>query len=72
METAIEAIKNGARDYITKPFNIEKSRSRLIGRSSNATFRAWSKTVAASCGHSSCLSPAWLILGIILALLLLK
>ncbi len=70
IESALEAVKKGARDYITKPFNIEEIRLKmervlleqsLQGRLKNIQGVVWALVISI---------PIWLILGIILARLL--
>ncbi len=70
IESALEAIKKGARDYITKPFNIDEIRLKmervlleqsLQGRLKNIQGVVWALIISI---------PVWLILGIILARLL--
>jgi len=70
IESALEAVKKGAKDYITKPFNIDEIRLKmervlleqsLQGRLKNIQGVVWALII---------LIPIWLILGIILARLL--
>jgi two-component system response regulator PilR (NtrC family) len=70
IESALEAIKKGARDYITKPFNIDEIRLKmervlleqgLQGRLKNIQGVVWALIISI---------PVWLIFGIILARLL--
>ncbi len=70
INSSIEAIKKGARDYITKPFNIDEIRVKveralleksLQGRLKNAQGIVWALLISI---------PVWLILGIILARML--
>jgi DNA-binding NtrC family response regulator len=70
INSSIEAIKKGARDYITKPFNIDEIRVKveralleksLRGRLKNAQGIVWALLISI---------PVWLILGIILARML--
>ncbi len=70
VQTAVEAIKGGAYDYITKPFRFEDVQVRinraiekkiLSGRLRNARGLLWALLLSI---------PIWLILGIILASLL--
>jgi DNA-binding NtrC family response regulator len=72
IETSIEAIKKGARDYITKPFNIDEIKIKidraLLERSLQGTVKSsrgimWGLIVSI---------PVWLIMGIILAMLFLN
>lgn len=70
--SSIEAIKKGARDYITKPFNIDEIRTKveralleksLQGRLKNAQGIVWALIISI---------PVWLVLGIILARMLME
>ena len=70
LNSAMEAMKRGARDYITKPFNIDEIRLKidrvflersLKGRLKNVQGVIWALVISI---------PLWLILGIILARLL--
>ena len=70
--SSIEAIKKGARDYITKPFNIDEIRVKveralleksLQGRLKNAQGIVWALIISI---------PVWLVLGIILAKMLME
>ena len=70
LNSAMEAMKRGARDYITKPFNIDEIRLKidrvflersLKGRMKNVQGVIWALVISI---------PLWLILGIILARLL--
>ncbi len=72
MESAIAAIKMGARDYITKPFNIEEIKLKidrallersLLGEVKSSRGIMWALILSI---------PIWLILGIILAMLSMK
>ncbi|MEJ2055199.1 MAG: response regulator [Calditrichaceae bacterium] len=67
IETAVEAIKKGAYDYLTKPFHIEEVRLKinralekkgLYGSLKMANGIIWALLISI---------PIWLILGIILA-----
>jgi two-component system response regulator PilR (NtrC family) len=70
IDSAMEAMKRGARDYITKPFNIDEIRLKmervllersLTGRLKNVQGLIWALVISI---------PVWLIFGIILAKLL--
>ncbi|MEN6373625.1 MAG: response regulator [Smithella sp.] len=70
IETALEAVKKGAKDYITKPFNIDDIRLKiervilersLRGKLKNVQGLAWALVISI---------PIWLILGIVLAKML--
>ena len=67
IESALKAMHNGAKDYISKPFNIDEIKlkiervlleSSLKGRLKNVQGIAWALLIAI---------PFWLILGIMLA-----
>jgi two-component system response regulator PilR (NtrC family) len=69
--SSIEAIKKGARDYITKPFSIDEIRMKveralleksLYGRLKNAQGIVWALIISI---------PVWLVLGIIFARMLM-
>jgi two-component system, NtrC family, response regulator PilR len=71
IESSIEVIKKGARDYITKPFNIDEIKVKieralleqhLQGRLKNTRGIIWALIISI---------PAWLVLGIILAKMLM-
>ena len=70
IESALEAVKKGAKDYITKPFKIDEIRLKmervlleksLQGRLKNIQGVVWALIISI---------PIWLILGIILAKLM--
>ncbi len=70
LNSAMEAMKMGAADYITKPFNVDEIRlkidrvivnRRLKGRLKNVQAIIWALVISI---------PVWLVLGIILAHLL--
>ncbi|MGZ3597963.1 MAG: sigma-54-dependent transcriptional regulator [Syntrophales bacterium] len=70
IDSAMEAMKKGAKDYITKPFNIDEIRLKmervllersLMGRLKNVQGLIWALVISI---------PVWLIFGIILARLL--
>ena len=72
IESSVEVIKKGARDYITKPFNIDEIKVKidralleqhLKGRLKNTQGIVWALIISI---------PIWLILGIILAKALMK
>jgi DNA-binding NtrC family response regulator len=71
IESALQAIKHGAKDYISKPFNIDEIKLKiervllersLQGRLKNVRGIVWALIVSI---------PVWLILGIILARMLM-
>ena len=72
IQSSIEVMKKGARDYITKPFNIDEIKVKieralleqnLHGRLKNTHGIIWALIISI---------PVWLILGIILAKVLMK
>jgi len=70
IETAVEAIKKGAYDYLTKPFHIEEVRLK-INRALEKKGMATSLKTANGIIWALLISiPLWLVLGIILASLL--
>ena len=70
IETAVDAIKKGAYDYLTKPFHIEEVRIKL-GRAMEKQGLASSLRWANGLIWALIISiPIWLILGIILASML--
>ena len=70
IETAVEAIKKGAYDYLTKPFHIEEVRMK-INRALEKKGLATSLKTANGVIWALLISiPVWLILGIILASIL--
>jgi len=70
IETAVEAIKKGAYDYLTKPFHIEEVRMK-INRALEKKGLATSLKTANGIIWALLISiPIWLILGIILASIL--
>jgi two-component system, NtrC family, response regulator PilR len=72
MESAIEAIKKGARDYITKPFNIEEIKIKIDRALLERNLQGMVKSSRGIMWALILSIPVWLILGIILAMLLLK
>ena len=71
IETAVEAIKKGAYDYLTKPFHIEEVRlkiNRALEKKGLATSLKTAKGMVLALFISI---PIWLVLGIILAYLLI-
>ncbi len=70
IETAVEAIKKGAYDYLTKPFHIEEVRmkmSRAMEKRGLTHSLKWASGLVWALIISI---PIWLVLGIILASLL--
>jgi DNA-binding NtrC family response regulator len=72
IETAIEAIKKGARDYITKPFNIDEIKIKIDRALLEKNLQGMVKSSRGIMWGLIFSIPVWLVLGIILSLLLFK
>jgi len=70
IETAVDAIKKGAYDYITKPFHMEDVKLRIERAFEKRSLRERLKTVQGLVWALLFSIPLWLILGIILAALI--
>lgn len=70
IETAVDAIKKGAYDYITKPFHMEDVKLRIERAFEKRTLKERLKTVQGLAWALLFSIPLWLILGIILAAIL--
>ncbi len=70
IETAVEAIKKGAYDYLTKPFHIEEVRLKINRALENKGLASSLKTANGIIWALIFSIPLWLVLGIILARLL--
>jgi two-component system response regulator PilR (NtrC family) len=70
IETAVDAIKKGAYDYITKPFHMEDVKLRLERAFEKRSLKERLKTIQGLVWALLFSIPLWLILGIILAALL--
>ncbi|MFQ5583775.1 MAG: sigma-54-dependent transcriptional regulator [Calditrichia bacterium] len=70
IETAVEAIKKGAYDYITKPFHMEDVKLRIERAFEKKNLKERLSTVQGFAWALLFSIPLWLILGIILAKLL--
>ncbi len=70
IETAVEAIKQGAYDYITKPFHMEDVKNRIELSVEKKNLNQRLSTVQCVVWALLFSIPIWLILGIILAKLL--
>ena len=70
IETAVEAIKKGAYDYITKPFHMEDVKIRIERAFEKKNLKERLSTVQGFVWALLFSIPIWLILGIILAKLL--
>lgn len=72
LETAIEAIKKGARDYITKPFNIDEIKIKIDRALLERSLQGMVKSSRGIMWGLIFSIPVWLVLGIVLSLLLFK
>jgi len=70
IETAVEAIKKGAYDYITKPFHMEDVKLRIERSFEKKNLRDRLSTIQGFMWALLFSIPLWLILGIILARIL--
>ena len=70
IETAVEAIKKGAYDYITKPFHMEDVKLRIERAFEKKNLRQRLSTIKGFVWALLFSIPLWLILGIILAKIL--
>lgn len=70
IETAVEAIKKGAYDYITKPFHMEDVKIRIERAFEKKNLKERLSTIQGFAWALLFSIPIWLILGIILAKLL--
>jgi len=70
IETAVEAIKKGAYDYLTKPFHIEEVRLKINRALEKKGLTSSLKTANGIIWALLISIPIWLILGIILASIL--
>ena len=70
IETAVDAIKKGAYDYITKPFHMEDVKLRIERAFEKQSLKERLRTVQGFVWALLLSIPLWLVLGIILAALL--
>ncbi len=70
IETAVEAIKKGAYDYITKPFHMEDVKLRIERSFEKKNLRERLSTIQGFVWALFLSIPLWLVLGIILARIL--
>lgn len=70
IETAVDAIKKGAYDYITKPFHMEDVKLRIERSFEKKNLRDRLSTIQGFVWALLFSIPVWLILGIILAKML--
>ena len=68
--TAVESIKRGADDYITKPFHLEDVKIRITKAIEERTLKGRLKTAQGLAWGLMLSIPLWLLLGIILVILL--
>jgi two-component system response regulator PilR (NtrC family) len=66
LETAVEAIKNGAYDYIVKPFNLEDLRIKVERAIMTRQLKSSLKKVSGILWALIISVPIWIILGIVL------
>jgi len=66
LETAVEAIKNGAYDYIVKPFNLEDLRIKVERAIMTKQLKSSLKNVSGILWALIISVPIWIILGIVL------
>lgn len=67
LETAVEAIKNGAYDYIVKPFNLEDLKIKVHRALATRDLQSSLKKINGILWALIISVPVWIILGIILA-----
>lgn len=65
LETAVEAIKNGAYDYIVKPFNLEDLRIKVERAIMTRQLKSSLKNVSGILWALIISIPIWIILGIV-------
>ena len=70
IQTAVEAIKSGAYDYITKPFHVEDVRLRINRAFENKALQERLKNIRGIMWALLLSIPIWMVLGIILARLI--
>jgi two-component system response regulator PilR (NtrC family) len=68
LETAVEAIKNGAYDYIVKPFNLEDLRIKVERAIMTRQLKSSLKNVSGILWALIISIPIWIILGIVFRL----
>ena len=68
LETAVEAIKNGAYDYIVKPFNLEDLRIKVERAIMTRQLKSTLKNVSGILWALIISIPIWIILGIVFGL----
>ena len=70
IQTAVEAIKSGAYDYLTKPFHVEDVRLRINRAFENKALQERLKNIRGIVWALMLSIPIWMVLGIILARLI--
>ena len=68
--TAVESVKRGADDFMTKPFHLEDVRIRILKAIEGRTVKGRLKTVQGLAWGLMLSIPLWLLLGIVLVILL--
>jgi two-component system, NtrC family, response regulator AtoC len=69
LETAIDAIKNGAFDYVVKPFNLEDLKFKVERALLNKRLKTSLKKTSGMLWALLISVPIWLILGIVLGII---
>ncbi|MEI7636452.1 MAG: response regulator [Syntrophus sp. (in: bacteria)] len=72
IKSSIEAIKKGAKDYITKPFNIDEIKMKIERALLDQNFQGRLKNTQGIVWALIFSIPVWLALGIILAKVMMK
>ena len=70
IETAVESMKRGADDYVTKPFHLDDVQIRISKAMEGRTVKNRLKTLQGVAWGLMLSIPFWLLLGIILAILI--
>ena len=69
LETAVDAIKNGAYDYVVKPFNLEDLKFKVERALLNRRLKESLKKTSGMLWALLISVPIWLILGIVLGII---
>jgi DNA-binding NtrC family response regulator len=72
IQSSVEVLKKGAKDYITKPFNIDEIKVKIERALLEQTFQGRLKNTQGIIWALIISIPVWLVLGIILAKVLMK
>ena len=67
---AVESVKRGADDYITKPFHLEEIKTRISKAIESRAVKSRLKTIQGLAWGLILSIPLWLLLGIVLVILL--